>query len=209
MGAMGAATTSRTFWWDRSAAVDTDVQPLRAVVFDADTVLGEVDGDGDLVAKAGLIDLVMSLFVEGIWVAVVSRRDRESAQQLVRQLIGDGLVETIVSADDLDGPASDRELYRLALWELGVCARLRTGRHRIDERPAGGARRRTAYRAGHQRLHRRPRVRRRRRLPNAAPAVGKSAQAVAGGLVFQVRPQLFDHRAEIQVAVGSRRENSA
>lgn len=120
MAAVGAATTSRTFWWDRSAAVDTDVHPLRAVVFDADTVLGEIDGDGDLVAKAGLVDLVMSLFVEGIWVAVVSRRDRESAQQLVRQLIGDGLVETIVSADDLDGPASDRELYRLALWELGV-----------------------------------------------------------------------------------------
>jgi beta-phosphoglucomutase-like phosphatase (HAD superfamily) len=120
MGAIGAATRSRTFWWDRSAAVDTEVHPLRAVVFDADTVLGEVDGDGDLVAKAGLIDLVMSLFVEGIWVAVVSRRDRESAQQLVRQLIGDGLVETIVSADDLDRPGGDSELYLLALWELGV-----------------------------------------------------------------------------------------
>ncbi len=120
MGAMGAATAGRTFWWDRSAAVDVDVHPLRAVVFDADTVLGEVDGDGDLVPKAGLIDLVMSLFVEGIWVAVVSRRDRESAQALVRQLIGDGLVETIVSADDLDRPGSDSELYRLALWELGI-----------------------------------------------------------------------------------------
>jgi beta-phosphoglucomutase-like phosphatase (HAD superfamily) len=100
--------------------VDADAHPLRAVVFDADTVLGEVDDDGDLVPKAGLIDLVMSLFVEGVWVAVVSRRDRQSAQALVRQLIGDGLVETIVSADDLDRPGSDSELYRLALWELGV-----------------------------------------------------------------------------------------
>ena len=120
MGAMGAATARRTFWWDRGCPVDADVHPLRAVVFDADSALGEVGCDDDLVSRAGLIDLVMSLFVEGIWVAVVSRRDREHAQTVVRQLIGDGLVETIVSADDLDQPGSASDLYRLALWELGV-----------------------------------------------------------------------------------------
>jgi beta-phosphoglucomutase-like phosphatase (HAD superfamily) len=120
MGAMGTATARRTFWWDRACPVDADVHPLRAVVFDADSALGEVGCDGDLVPRAGLIDLVMSLFVEGIWVAVVSRHDREHAQTSVRQLIGDGLVETIVSADDLDQPGSASELYRLALWELGV-----------------------------------------------------------------------------------------
>jgi beta-phosphoglucomutase-like phosphatase (HAD superfamily) len=120
MEATRAATVRRTFWWDRTCPAQPDVHPLRAVVFDADTVLGEVDIDGDLVPKAGLIDLVMSLFVEGVWVAVVSRRDRQSAQTLVRQLLGDGLVETIVSADDLDRPGSDSELYSLALWELGV-----------------------------------------------------------------------------------------
>jgi beta-phosphoglucomutase-like phosphatase (HAD superfamily) len=120
MEAMGAATAGRTFWWDRACRVDADVHPLRAVVFDADSALGEVGGDGDLAARAGLIDLVMSLFVEGIWVAVVSRHDRDHAQRLVRQLIGDGLVETIVSADDLDQPGGANELYRLALWELGV-----------------------------------------------------------------------------------------
>jgi beta-phosphoglucomutase-like phosphatase (HAD superfamily) len=120
MEATKAATVRRTFWWDRAGSAVADVPRLRAVVFDADTVLGEADGDGDLVPKAGLIDLIMSLFVEGVWVAVVSRRDRESAHALVRQLVGDGLVETIVSADDLDRPGSDSELYRLALWELGV-----------------------------------------------------------------------------------------
>jgi beta-phosphoglucomutase-like phosphatase (HAD superfamily) len=120
MGAMGTASARRTFWWDRAGPVDAEVHPLRAVVFDADSALGEVGCDDDLVPRAGLIDLVMSLFVEGIWVAVVSRHDREHAQTSVRQLIGDGLVETIVSADDLDQPGCASELYRLALWELGV-----------------------------------------------------------------------------------------
>jgi beta-phosphoglucomutase-like phosphatase (HAD superfamily) len=120
MGAMGAATAGRTFWWDRACPIDGEVHPLRAVVFDADSALGEVGGDGDLAPRAGLIDLVMSLFVEGIWVAVISRHDRDYAQELVRQLIGDGLVETIVSADDLDQPGGVSELYRLAMWELGV-----------------------------------------------------------------------------------------
>lgn len=120
MGAMGAATAGRTFWWDRACPVDGEVPPLRAVVFDADSALGEVGDDDDLAPRAGLIDLVMSLFVEGIWVAVVSRHDREHAHRLVRQLIGDGLVETIVSADDLEQPGGASELYRLALWELGV-----------------------------------------------------------------------------------------
>jgi beta-phosphoglucomutase-like phosphatase (HAD superfamily) len=112
--------------------VDADVHPLRAVVFDADSALGEVGCDDDLVAKPGLIDLVMSLFVEGIWVAVVSRRDREHAQTVVRQLIGDGLVETIVSADDLDQPGSAK----------------RTGRRGIGAQPACGRGRRSARRAG-------------------------------------------------------------
>lgn len=70
--------------------------------------------------RAGLIDLVMDLFVAGVWVGVVSPRRREWVQTLVRQLLGDGLVETIVTGDDLPGPGQDAELYRLALWELGI-----------------------------------------------------------------------------------------
>lgn len=112
---------TRTFWWDRERPTAAEVPPLRAVVFDIDA-LGEIDRDGDPVPRAGLIDLVMSLFVAGIWVAVVSTGRRNRAQQLVRELIGDGLVETIVTGDDLpDGCARRRtEVHRLALWELGV-----------------------------------------------------------------------------------------
>ncbi|MBV9353825.1 MAG: HAD family hydrolase [Mycobacterium sp.] len=118
---MGAQAPTRTFWWDRARPVDAEVHPLRAVIFDADTALADIErSDDDLAPKAGLTDLVMSLFVAGIWVAVVSTRDRDCTQTLVRQVIGEGLVETIVSGDDLDQPGCDVELYRLALWELGI-----------------------------------------------------------------------------------------
>jgi beta-phosphoglucomutase-like phosphatase (HAD superfamily) len=100
---------------------------LRAVVFDADSALADIDSDGDTTPRSGLVDLVMSLFCAGIWVGVVSTRRRECVETLVRQLIGDGLVETIVTVDDLPdmdpGPGSDAELYRLALWELGITPR--------------------------------------------------------------------------------------
>lgn len=110
----------RTFWWDRARPVDADIAPLRAVIFDADDALADERCDGDLAPRGGLIDLVMNLFVAGIWVGVVSTRERAWAQTLVRQLIGEGLVETIVTADDVERPDGDVELYRLALWELGI-----------------------------------------------------------------------------------------
>lgn len=123
MRTMRAQTPARTFWWDRARPIEAEIQPLRAVIFDADTTLADIERSADgLAPKAGLTDLVMSLFVAGIWVAVVSTRDRECTQTLVRQVIGEGLVETIVSGDDLDQPGRAVELYRLALWELGITA---------------------------------------------------------------------------------------
>ncbi|MBO0865496.1 MAG: HAD family hydrolase [Mycobacterium sp.] len=115
---MGEARAPRTFWWDRARPIDADLHPLRAVIFDAD-VLAEVD-DGDMESRTGLIDLVMSLFVTGIWVGVVSTRSREWTVALVHQLIGEGLVETLVTADDVAEPDDGVELYRLTLWELGI-----------------------------------------------------------------------------------------
>jgi beta-phosphoglucomutase-like phosphatase (HAD superfamily) len=90
-------------------------------------VFGDCVLDGDVAPRAGLIDLVMSLFVAGIWVGVVSTRRRLLVETLVRQLVGDGLVETIVTVDDLPAIEAQRgcdaELYRLALWELGITHR--------------------------------------------------------------------------------------
>jgi beta-phosphoglucomutase-like phosphatase (HAD superfamily) len=120
---MGQTRPARTFWWDRQPPADADL--LRAVIFDADSALADIERDGDIDARAGLLDLVMSLFVAGIWVGVVSTRPRVWVEALVRQLIGDGLVETIVTVEDLPdtGAGCDAELYRLALWELGITHR--------------------------------------------------------------------------------------
>jgi len=182
---------TRTFWWDRASPAAADLQPLRAVLFDAETALADLerdahrvaynaafaahgidiswgseeygrllripDGprriavdlrargfgpssdalaaqvyptktavfgecvlDGDVAPRAGLIDFVMSLFVAGIWVGMLSTHQRGLVESLVRQLVGEGLVETIVTGDDLDPLEGDVELYRLALWELGI-----------------------------------------------------------------------------------------
>ncbi|MEO8816167.1 MAG: HAD family hydrolase [Mycobacterium sp.] len=107
----------RQFWWDRARPVDADVSPLRAAIFDLDAL---ADAEGE--PRAGLADLVMSLFVAGVWVGVVSPERRDRVQPLVRQLLGDGIVETVVTGDDVTDMASDAETYRLALWELGLTA---------------------------------------------------------------------------------------
>ncbi|OBH15996.1 haloacid dehalogenase [Mycolicibacter terrae] len=108
----------RPFWWDRvPPADDAQVYPLQAVIFDVEAL---ADAEGE--PRSGLIDLVLSLFAAGIWVAVVGAGPRDRVQPRVRELIGDGMAETVVTADDLTGPAGAAELYRLALWELGIVA---------------------------------------------------------------------------------------
>ncbi len=123
--ATGQTRPARTFWWDREPPAEADI--LRAAIFDADSALADIERDGDMAARAGLVDLVMSLFVAGIWVGVVSTRRRARVETLVRQLVGDGLVESIVTVDDLPDfhaeSECDAELYRLALWELGITPR--------------------------------------------------------------------------------------
>jgi beta-phosphoglucomutase-like phosphatase (HAD superfamily) len=118
----GETRPARTFWWDREARTEAD--ELRAVILDADSALSRIDCDE---ARTGLIDSVMSLFVAGIWVSVVSTRPRAQVETAVRQVLGDGLVETIVTIDDLaepdEGLARGGELYRLALWEMGITPR--------------------------------------------------------------------------------------
>lgn len=109
-------SAGRPFWWDQ-VQPDAEVYPLQAVILDIDAL---ADADGE--PRSGLVDLVLSLFATGIWVAVVGAGPRDRVQPRVRELIGDGMAETVVCADDLTGPAGDAELYRLALWELGIVA---------------------------------------------------------------------------------------
>jgi beta-phosphoglucomutase-like phosphatase (HAD superfamily) len=187
----GQALVTRQFWWDRTRPTDADVRPLRAVIFDLDGAMADIERDGhreafnaafaahgvdvrwdeddyasllsirderrriatdlrrrgyaaaademaagllntkdavfadcvlegNIVARSGLIDTVMSCFVAGVWVAVVSTGRRAWVQPLVRQLVGDGLVETIVTADDVTGTDPQSDPFELALWELGL-----------------------------------------------------------------------------------------
>lgn len=115
----GQALATRRFWWDRGTSTDADVDPLRAVIFDLDDAVADIDHDGEPAPRSGLIDLVMNLFVAGVWVGVVSTRRRAEVGPLVRELIGDGLVETVVTSDDADSTEAS-DLYALALWELGI-----------------------------------------------------------------------------------------
>ena len=78
--------------------------------------------NADLAPRPGLIDLVMDAFAAGVWVGVVTTGSRSWAEPLIRQLVGDGLVETVVTADDVTKPMPDREAYQSALWELGIPA---------------------------------------------------------------------------------------
>ena len=174
---MSVTCVERTFWWDAGRPADAAVEQLRAVVFDLDGALADVerDGqrlafnaafaahgldiswtveeygrlvrigdeqrriasalrsrgfgrvsaeiaahvyrtkndlfeksvlDGDVTARVGLDDLVNSLYFAGISVAVVSTGSRTWVEPLVRQLIGDGIAETVVTPDDLPTPAA-------------------------------------------------------------------------------------------------------
>lgn len=188
---MSVTCVERTFWWDAGRPAGAAVEQLRAVVFDLDGALADVERDGqrlafnaafaahglditwtvqeygrlirigdeqrriasalrrrgfgrvsaeiaahvyrtkndlfeksvlggDVTARVGLDDLVNSLYFAGISVAVVSTGSRTWVEPLVRQLIGDGIAETVVTPDDLPNPGREPDLHGHALWELGL-----------------------------------------------------------------------------------------
>jgi beta-phosphoglucomutase-like phosphatase (HAD superfamily) len=75
---------------------------------------------GDVTPRAGLDDLVNSLYFAGVPVAVVSTGARRWVDPLVRQLLGDGIADMIVTPDDLNRPGPQPDLHGHALWELGL-----------------------------------------------------------------------------------------
>lgn len=81
-----------------------------------DMMFDEMILEAGLTPRAGLVDLVMDAFVAHIPVSVVTTGRRGWAEPLVRQLVGDGLVESVVTADDISGT----NLFSHALAELGV-----------------------------------------------------------------------------------------
>lgn len=86
------------------------------------TMLDEMMLGADLDPRTGLVDLITDGFTTGVAVGVVAAGRRQWVQPLVRQLVGDGLVQTIVTADDVGTPIPSSDAYRMALAELGVSA---------------------------------------------------------------------------------------
>lgn len=73
--------------------------------------------DAGLSPRAGLADLMTDAFRDGIPVCVVSDGRRRWVEPLVRQLVGDGLVESVVTGEDAGTPQA---ACHHALAELGV-----------------------------------------------------------------------------------------
>jgi beta-phosphoglucomutase-like phosphatase (HAD superfamily) len=117
--ATGAANTSvmralqTPYWWDHSQRP----AHLEAVIVSVDRLLTDPRADERLLAEA-----VWDLHCAGIRVAVVTGGHWASVNRPVRELLGDGAVEVLVTGDDVNRPKPDPEAYRHALWQLGIRA---------------------------------------------------------------------------------------
>ena len=109
----------------RGVATESDVltKLLADEIFTTKTMLfDELILDRDLAPRPGLVDFVSDIFAAGVQVAVVTSGQRRWAEPLVRQLVGEGIVETVVTAEDVTKAMPNPEAHRLALCELGITA---------------------------------------------------------------------------------------
>jgi HAD superfamily hydrolase (TIGR01509 family) len=93
-----------------------DIYTTKTMLFD------ELILDRDLTPRPGLVDFVAETFGAGVQVAVVASGQRSWAEPLVRQLVGEGIVETVVTSEDVKKPMPNPEAHHLALAELGITA---------------------------------------------------------------------------------------
>lgn len=75
---------------------------------------------GELLPRPGLLSLVRSLVDQGIRIAVATTGRRAWVQPLLTQMLGDGIVETVVTGDDVGQLKPDPEVYLCALNQLAV-----------------------------------------------------------------------------------------
>ena len=107
----------KSFWWDRGRCVRSESPVLKAVVFSLDGVLGDARLDADLFRES-----VWALHCSGIQVAIVTAAHRMRINRAVRDLLGDGAVEVMITGDEVSCPKPHPEVYQRALAELGVTA---------------------------------------------------------------------------------------
>ncbi|CDQ46819.1 HAD family hydrolase [Mycolicibacterium neoaurum] len=109
----------------RKRCIGTDCDVLVRVLVEQvcetkEALLQRVMLDAGLSPRTGLNDLVTDAFVAQVPIAVITDGRRRWAQPLVSQLVGAGLVEAVVTADDIGVPPRGDALIRQALVELGV-----------------------------------------------------------------------------------------
>ena len=104
-----------SFWWNRGTCAAGGNPPVEAVIFSLDGVLDDPRHDGDVFA-----DAVWALRCDGIRVAIVTERGWLRIHRSVRDLLGDGAVEVLVTGDEIDIPKPDPQVYRVALKDLGL-----------------------------------------------------------------------------------------
>ncbi|MGE2730041.1 HAD family hydrolase [Mycolicibacterium vaccae] len=81
-------------------------------------ILDETILDADVAPRPEICDLIAEALGSGVAVGIVSSGSHTWVEPLVRQLVGDGVVSALITADD----APDGDLYEQALAELGVSA---------------------------------------------------------------------------------------
>lgn len=104
-----------SFWWDRTGRAPIGVPGLESVIFSLDGVLDDDRADHDLFSA-----LVWDLHCAGIRVAMATARHGMAVQRSVRELLGDGAVELLITGDEVAHPKPHPEVYHHALRELGV-----------------------------------------------------------------------------------------
>lgn len=104
-----------SFWWNRGTCAPGGHPPVEAVIFSLDGVLDDPRHDADVFA-----DAVWALRCDGIRVAIVTERGWLRIHRSVRDLLGDGAVEVLVTGDEIDIPKPDPQVYRVALKDLGL-----------------------------------------------------------------------------------------
>lgn len=111
------AAIRASFWWDRAGRAPIGVPGLEGVILSLDGVLSDARTDHELFAE-----FVWDLHCAGIRIAVATARRGLAVHRSVRELLGDGAVETVITGDEVSRPKPDPEVYHHALWELGLRA---------------------------------------------------------------------------------------
>ncbi len=99
---------------DRTETLAADIHKTKTGLFREAILNGEIS------PRPGLPDLVVDLRRAGIRIAVATTGRRAWVEPLVRHLLGDGVVEVMVTGDDVANLKPDPEAYRRALDLLGV-----------------------------------------------------------------------------------------